>query len=77
MGKIWIGMRSSSDSFLEPFDRPRHRFYLDDKSDGFGKLLPDMIEQDLGPLFMTGSARPAWGILLLPARFTTLVKPSN
>ena len=47
-GKIWIGMRS--------FDRPRHRFYLDDKSDGFGKLLSDMLERDLVPLFMTGLA---------------------
>ena len=56
MGKIWIGMCSSSSSFLEPFDQPEHRFYLDDKSDGFGKLLPDMIERDLGPLFMTGLA---------------------
>jgi len=56
MGKIWIGMCLSSDSFLEPFDRPGHRFYVDDKSDGFGKLLSDMIEWDLGPLFAMGSA---------------------
>ena len=70
-------MRSSSGSFLESFDRPGHRFYLDDKSDGFGKLLPDMIERDPGPLFMTGSAQPAWGVLLLPTRFTASVKPSN
>ena len=70
-------MRSSSGSFLEPFDRPGHMFYLDDKSDGFGKLLPEMIERDLGPLFVMGLARPAWGVLLLPTRFTALVKPSN
>ena len=52
-------------------------FYLDDKSDGFGKVLPDMIEWDLGLLFMTGLARPAWGVLLLPTHFTASVKPSN
>ena len=41
---------------FEPFDRPRYMIYLDGKSDGFGELLPDMIERDLGPSFMTGSA---------------------
>ena len=70
-------MRSPFDSFLEPFGRPRHRFHLDDKSDGFGKLLLDMIKRDLGPLFMTGSARPAWGILLLPTRFPVAAKSSD
>ena len=55
-GKIWIGTYLSFGSFLEPFDRPRYRFYLDDKSDGFGKLLPDMIERDPGPSLATGSA---------------------
>ena len=49
-------MRSSSGSFLESFDRPGHRFYLDDKNDGFERLLSDMIEQDSGPSFMMGSA---------------------
>ena len=55
-GKIWIGMHSFFDSFLESFDRPGYRFYLDDKSDGFGKLLPDMIKRDLSPSLVTGSA---------------------
>jgi len=27
---------------LEPSGQPRHRFYLDGESDGFGKLPPDM-----------------------------------
>ena len=30
-------------SGLEPSDRPRHWFYLNGKSDGFGKPPPDMI----------------------------------
>ena len=55
-GKIWIGMRSFFGSFLEPFDRPRYRFYLDDESDGFGKLLPNMIERDPSPSLAIGSA---------------------
>ena len=70
-------MRSSFDSFLEPFDRSRHMFCLDDKSDGFRKLLPDMIERDPGPLFVMGLARPAWGVLLLPTRLSTTAKPSD
>ena len=49
-------MHSFFDSFLESFDRPGYRFYLDDKSDGFGKLLPDMIKRDLSPSLVTGSA---------------------
>ena len=49
-------MRSFFGSFMEPFDRPGYRFYLDDKSDRFGKLLPDMIEKDLSPSLAMGSA---------------------
>ena len=49
-------MRSFFGSLLEPFDRPGYRFYLDDKSDGFRKLLPDMIERDPSPVLATGSA---------------------
>ena len=52
-------------------------FYLDDKSDGFGKLLLDMIERDPGLLFVIGLAQPTWGIMLLPTRLTTSVRPSN
>ena len=43
-------------SFLELFDQPRHRIYFYGKSDGFGELLPDMIERDPGPSFAMGSA---------------------
>ena len=55
-GKIWIGMHSSLGSFLDLFDRPRHRIYFDGRSDWFDELLPDTIEQDLGPSLTTGSA---------------------
>ena len=56
MGKIWIGMHSFLGSFLELFDRPRHRIYFDGKSDGFGELLPDMIERDPSLSLAMGSA---------------------
>ena len=43
-------------SGFELFDRPRQRIYHDGKSDGFGELLPDMIERDPGPSFVIVSA---------------------
>ena len=70
-------MRSFFGSFLEAFDRPRYRFYLDDKRDGFRKLLPDIIERDPSPSLATGSAQPTRGILLLPFRFRIVATPSD
>ena len=56
MGKIWVGMRSCLESFLESFGRPGHRIYFNGKDDWFEELLPNMIERDPSLSFVIGLA---------------------